>query len=165
MSSPDLTVARRRTELARAAAGTVDVLVVGGGITGTGTALDAASRGLSVLLIEAEDLAFGTSRFSSKLVHGGLRYLATGDIATAPESARERHLLMTAIAPHLIRPLPQLLPFSPAVSFRQRVAGAAGMAMGDLLRLQARTPGRILPGPHAGAGPGRAPSARGNDHA
>lgn len=149
MSSPDLTAARRRTELARAAAGTVDVLVVGGGITGTGTALDAASRGLSVLLIEAEDLAFGTSRFSSKLVHGGLRYLATGDIATARESARERHLLMTAIAPHLIRPLPQLLPFSPSVSLRQRVAGAAGMAMGDLLRLQARTPGRILPGPRA----------------
>lgn len=147
MTSPDLSAVRRRTELERAAVNTVDVLVVGGGITGVGTALDAASRGLSVALIEAEDLAFGTSRFSSKLVHGGLRYLATGDIATARESARERHLLMTAIAPDLIRPLPQLLPFSPAVSLRQRALGAAGMAVGDLLRLQARTPGRVLPGP------------------
>jgi len=145
--SPDLDAARRRDELERSASGTVDVLVVGGGITGVGAALDAASRGLSVVLVEAEDLAFGTSRFSSKLVHGGLRYLATGDIETARESAQERHLLMTAIAPHLIRALPQLLPFAPGVSVRQRVAGAAGMAVGDLLRLQAHTPRRTLPGP------------------
>src|SRR5690606_16668229 len=116
--SPDLNAARRRIDLSRAAADTADVLVVGGGITGTGAALDAAARGLSVVLIEAEDLAFGTSRFSSKLVHGGLRYLATGDFATARESAQERHLLMTMIAPHLIRPLPQLLPFLPGVTLR-----------------------------------------------
>ena len=125
----------------------VDVLVVGGGITGVGAALDAASRGLSVTLIEAEDLAFGTSRFSSKLVHGGLRYLATGDVATARESAHERHLLMTTIAPHLIRPLGQLLPFSRDVTFRQRTAGAVGMGMGDLLRMRARTPRSVLPAP------------------
>lgn len=124
-----------------------DVLVIGGGITGAGVALDAASRGLRVTLVEAEDLAFGTSRFSSKLVHGGLRYLATGDIATARESARERHLLMTAIAPHLIRPLPQLLPFVPGVTWRQRAAGAVGMTLGDLLRMQARTPRSVLPAP------------------
>ena len=62
----------------------VDVLVVGGGVTGAGVALDAASRGLSVALLEAEDLAFGTSRWSSKLVHGGLRYLATGDVGAGP---------------------------------------------------------------------------------
>lgn len=146
--SPDLNVARRAIELSRSGSDTADVLVVGGGITGVGTALDAASRGLRVTLIEAEDLAFGTSRFSSKLVHGGLRYLATGDVATAEESARERHLLMTVIAPHLIRPLGQLLPFSPSVSARQRAAGVAGMTMGDLLRLRARTPRRILPAPH-----------------
>ncbi|MGB3374426.1 MAG: FAD-dependent oxidoreductase, partial [Microbacterium sp.] len=132
--SPDLDVVRRRDELAQSASDTVDVLVVGGGITGVGVALDAATRGLSVALIEAEDLAFGTSRFSSKLVHGGLRYLATGDIETARESAQERHLLMTTIAPHLIRSLPQLLPFTPGVSVRQRVAGATGMAIGDVLR-------------------------------
>ena len=147
--SPDLSAVRRRRELERTASETVDVLVVGGGITGAGVALDAASRGLSVALIEAEDLAFGTSRFSSKLVHGGLRYLATGDIATARESARERHLLMTAIAPHLIRPLPQLLPFSPGVALRQRAAGVTGMTMGDLLRMQARTRRATLPGPRA----------------
>jgi glycerol-3-phosphate dehydrogenase len=147
-ASTALHAARRRSELAAAADDTCDLLVVGGGITGTGVALDAASRGLRVTLIEAEDLAFGTSRFSSKLVHGGLRYLATGDVATARESARERHLLMSVIAPHLIRPLGQLLPFAPGVSGRQRGAGAAGMAMGDLLRLQARTSAKTLPGPH-----------------
>ncbi|MDR2999264.1 MAG: glycerol-3-phosphate dehydrogenase/oxidase [Microbacterium sp.] len=148
-ASADLNAERRRSELAHAADETVDVLVVGGGITGVGTALDAASRGLSVVLVEAEDLAFGTSRFSSKLVHGGLRYLATGDVATAKESALERHLLMTAIAPHLIHPLPQLLPFAPGITFSQRSAGAVGMLMGDLLRMRAHTPRKTLPGPRA----------------
>ncbi|MCS3444247.1 glycerol-3-phosphate dehydrogenase/oxidase [Microbacterium phyllosphaerae] len=145
--SPDLNVARRAVELARAAEEVVDVLVIGGGITGTGVALDAAARGLTVTLLEADDLAFGTSRFSSKLVHGGLRYLATGDLATAKESAFERHLLMTVIAPHLIRPIGQLLPFASGVTARQRAAGAAGMTIGDLLRLRARTPRAILPAP------------------
>ncbi|WP_274601157.1 FAD-dependent oxidoreductase [Microbacterium sp. Se63.02b] len=91
-TSSALNGSRRRGDLARAAEETVDVLVIGGGITGAGVALDAAARGLSVTLIDAEDLSFGTSRFSSKLVHGGLRYLATGDVATARESAHERHL-------------------------------------------------------------------------
>ncbi|UNK72407.1 glycerol-3-phosphate dehydrogenase/oxidase [Microbacterium sp. H1-D42] len=145
--SADLNAARRRRELIEAADQTTDVLVIGGGITGAGVALDAASRGLSVTLIEAEDLGFGTSRFSSKLVHGGLRYLATGDFATAQESAQERHLLMTRIAPHLIHPLAQLLPFVPGVTLNQRVAGAVGMGMGDLLRMRARTPRSVLPGP------------------
>ncbi|MDQ0725365.1 glycerol-3-phosphate dehydrogenase/oxidase [Microbacterium sp. W4I20] len=145
--SSDLDPSRRRRELQQSAADTTDVLVIGGGITGAGVALDAASRGLSVTLIEAEDLAFGTSRFSSKLVHGGLRYLATGDVATARESAVERHLLMTRIAPHLIRPLAQLLPFRPGLTWRQRAAGGVGMALGDLLRMQARTPRSVLPAP------------------
>lgn len=145
--SADLNPARRRTDLLHAADEVADLLVVGGGITGVGVALDAASRGLRVTLIEAEDLAFGTSRFSSKLVHGGLRYLATGDFATARESAHERHLLMTVIAPHLIRPLAQLLPFSPGVTLRQRAAGAIGMTMGDALRMRAGTPRRVLPAP------------------
>lgn len=137
----------RRGALEHAADGICDVLVVGGGITGVGAALDAASRGLSVVLIEAEDLAFGTSRWSSKLVHGGLRYLATGDFATAVESARERHLLMTRIAPHLIRSLPQLIPFVPAVDWRQRFGGTVGMALGDLLRMRAGTPRSVLARP------------------
>lgn len=125
----------------------VDVLVIGGGATGAGVALDAASRGLSVVLAEAHDLAFGTSRWSSKLVHGGLRYLATGDVAVARESALERHLLMTRIAPHLVRSLPQLLPFVPSVSRKQRVVGGVGMGLGDGLRMLARTPGAVLAHP------------------
>lgn len=145
--SPDLNAARRGVELERAASETADVLVIGGGITGAGVALDAASRGLSVTLIEAQDLAHGTSRFSSKLVHGGLRYLATGDVATARESAVERHLLMTTIAPHLIRPLGQLLPFVPGITLTQRTTGAVGMALGDLLRMRAGTSRRTLPPP------------------
>ncbi|WP_353113584.1 glycerol-3-phosphate dehydrogenase/oxidase [Microbacterium sp.] len=137
----------RRSTLERLAETRTDVIVVGGGITGVGVTLDAASRGLRVTLLEAEDLAFGTSRWSSKLVHGGLRYLATGDFATARESAVERHLLMTRIAPHLIRPLPQLIPFGPAVDIRQRIGGTVGMAMGDLLRINARTSRSVLAAP------------------
>ena len=100
---------------ALAAARPVDVVVVGGGITGAGVALDAAWRGLSVALLERRDLAHGTSRWSSKLVHGGLRYLEHGDWALAWESAIERSRLMRAIAPHLVRPLPFLIPLHPGV--------------------------------------------------
>ena len=82
---------RRAADLAALGdGGTVDVVVIGGGITGAGIALDAASRGLSTVLVEKHDLAFGTSRWSSKLVHGGLRYLASGDIGIARRSAVER---------------------------------------------------------------------------
>ena len=88
----------------------LDLVVVGGGVTGAGVALDAAARGLSVALLERADLAAGTSRWSSKLVHGGLRYLAHGEIGLARESARERAVLMGRTAPHLVRPLPFLVP-------------------------------------------------------
>ena len=99
-----LNAARRSADLtALADGGTVDVVVIGGGITGTGIALDAASRGLSVVLVEKHDLAFGTSRWSSKLVHGGLRYLATGNVGIARRSAVERGILMTRNAPHLVQ--------------------------------------------------------------
>ena len=129
------------------AASTVsDVIVVGGGVTGAGIALDAASRGLSVTLVEARDLAYGTSRWSSKLVHGGLRYLAHGDFAVAWESARERHHLMTAIAPHLIRPLPHVL-VNPRSQARSRdVLVRIGLAGADALRRIAGTPRQVLPG-------------------
>ncbi|MFF2275947.1 glycerol-3-phosphate dehydrogenase/oxidase [Agromyces sp. NPDC058126] len=147
--SSALNASRRTRELDALAARTepVDLLVIGGGVTGAGVALDAASRGLSVVLAEAHDLAFGTSRWSSKLVHGGLRYLATGDVAVARESADERHLLMTRIAPHLVRSLPQLLPFVPSVSTKQRVFGGLGMGLGDGLRMLARTPASVLAHP------------------
>jgi glycerol-3-phosphate dehydrogenase len=100
----------RRAALAAATSGDLDVLVVGGGITGAGAALDAASRGLSVALVEARDLAAGTSSASSKLFHGGLRYLEMGDFALVREALRERELMLTRLAPHLVRPVPFLWP-------------------------------------------------------
>ena len=100
----------RERALHRLAERRYDVLVVGGGVTGAGVALDAASRGLRTALVERVDLAAGTSRWSSKLVHGGLRYLAKGDLPIAWESAHERHALTTAIAAHLIRPLATIVP-------------------------------------------------------
>src|SRR5215203_2364404 len=86
-----------------------DVLVIGGGITGAGVALDAASRGYSVALIERSDYAAGTSSRSSKLVHGGLRYLQNFDLGLVREALLERSLLVK-LAPHLVRPLPLLVP-------------------------------------------------------
>lgn len=138
---------RRERALAELAAATepLDVLVIGGGITGTGVALDAATRGLRVALVEAEDLAFGTSRWSSKLVHGGLRYLAGGHLPIAYESAIERHHLMTTIAPHLIRPVRQVVP--DIGCRRSSMLVRAGFAAGDVLRHMARTPSTVLPGP------------------
>ncbi|HXM87381.1 MAG TPA: FAD-dependent oxidoreductase, partial [Solirubrobacteraceae bacterium] len=82
-----------------------DVVVVGGGITGAGVALDAATRGYSVALLERADYAAGTSSRSSKLVHGGLRYLQNFDLGLVREALLERQL-MVALAPHLVRPLP-----------------------------------------------------------
>lgn len=145
--APDsLDAARRARELAALAGGeAVDVLVVGGGIVGTWTALDAATRGLSVALVERGDLAQGTSRWSSKLAHGGLRYLAHGDVGVAWESARERAILIDVSAPHLIRPLPFLIPLGGQVG---RAAGAkleTGLRLGDALRAAAGTSRRRLP--------------------
>jgi glycerol-3-phosphate dehydrogenase len=152
-----LNASRRARDLDALAGETVDVLVVGGGITGTGVALDAAARGLSVALVERGDLAHGTSRWSSKLVHGGLRYLATGDIALAYESAVERGILLGRTAPHLVRPLANLLPLVPAMSTVDAATTRTGLAAADLLRRAAGTPGRLLPrsrrlGPDATAG-------------
>jgi glycerol-3-phosphate dehydrogenase len=123
----------------------VDVLVVGLGVTGVGVALDAVSRGLSVLAVDAHDLAFGTSRWSSKLVHGGLRYLATGQVGVAHESAVERGILLETTAPHLTRPLPMVLPLADATGHRMAGLLRAGIGAGDVLRIAARTSGRTLP--------------------
>jgi glycerol-3-phosphate dehydrogenase len=125
----------------------VDVLVVGLGVTGVGCALDAVSRGLSVLAVDAHDLAFGTSRWSSKLVHGGLRYLANGQVGVAHESAVERGILMEVTAPHLTRALPMLLPLDGSTGRRQAAFLRAGIAAGDLLRIAARTSPETLPRP------------------
>src|SRR5829696_406974 len=105
-----LNSASRRRALEAAASGELDVLIVGGGITGTGAALDAATRGMRVGLVEARDLAAGTSSASSKLIHGGLRYLEMGDFGLVREALRERELLLTRLAPHLVAPVPFLWP-------------------------------------------------------
>ncbi|MFC4950596.1 glycerol-3-phosphate dehydrogenase/oxidase [Pseudonocardia sp. GCM10023141] len=148
MTGASLTAARRAAELAALqAGGPVDVLVIGGGVTGAGVALDAATRGLSVVLTEKHDLAFGTSRWSSKLVHGGLRYLASGAVGIAHESAVERGVLLRHTAPHLVRALPQVLPLLPDTSFGTAAMVRTGQLAGDLLRIAAGTPSRILPPP------------------
>ncbi|HLL87005.1 MAG TPA: FAD-dependent oxidoreductase, partial [Thermoleophilaceae bacterium] len=85
-----------------------DIVVIGGGITGAGVALDAASRGYSVALVERSDYASGTSSRSSKLVHGGLRYLQSFDLGLVREALLER-ALMVRLAPHLVKPLPLLV--------------------------------------------------------
>ena len=79
-----------------------DVIIVGGGITGMGAALDAVTRGLSVAVIEQRDIASGTSSRSSKLIHGGLRYLEQFDVPLVREALRERGLLLSKLAPHLV---------------------------------------------------------------
>jgi glycerol-3-phosphate dehydrogenase len=145
--SAALNAARRRAELTGLADGEpLDVLVIGGGITGAGVALDSASRGLRVALVEKHDLAFGTSRWSSKLVHGGLRYLATGNVGIARRSAVERGILMTRNAPHLVHAMPQLVPLLPSMRRVDRALVRAGFLAGDVLRRLAGTPATILPG-------------------
>jgi glycerol-3-phosphate dehydrogenase len=108
-----------------------DVLVVGGGITGSGVALDAASRGLATALVEARDIASGTSSRSSKLIHGGLRYLEQLEFPLVREALRERELMLTRLAPHLVHPVAFLYPLTHRVWERPYVG--AGMTLYDLL--------------------------------
>ncbi|WP_166828712.1 glycerol-3-phosphate dehydrogenase/oxidase [Brevibacterium limosum] len=142
-----LNAGRRARDLASVTEGEVDLVVIGGGFTGVGVALDAAARGLSVALVERGDLASGTSSWSSKLAHGGLRYLAKADIGIAWESAVERGRLMNTIAPHLIRPLPMIFPLHPGIGRVEAAVTSAGFHAGDALRMLARTPKELLPHP------------------
>ena len=96
----------------------LDVLVIGGGVVGAGSALDAATRGLTAGLLEARDFASGTSSRSSKLIHGGLRYLEMLDFRLVREALQERGLLLQRLAPHLVKPVPFLYPL------QHRVVGA-----------------------------------------
>ncbi|HEY6595848.1 MAG TPA: glycerol-3-phosphate dehydrogenase/oxidase [Asanoa sp.] len=105
-----LSPARRAADLRRLRSERFDVLVIGGGVTGAGAAVDAASRGLTVALVEARDYAAGTSSRSSKLIHGGLRYLEQLELHLVHEALTERGLLATRLAPHLVRPVPVLVP-------------------------------------------------------
>jgi glycerol-3-phosphate dehydrogenase len=109
----------------------VDVLVIGGGITGAGIALDAAARGFSVALLEKDDFASGTSGRSSRLIHGGIRYLEHREFGLVHESLRERKVLLR-LAPHLVRPVPMyMLADSPGTKARY----GAGLTGYDLLAL------------------------------
>ena len=141
-----LNASRRAADLTALAEGAPpDVVVIGGGITGAGIALDAAARGLRVTLVEKHDLAFGTSRWSSKLVHGGLRYLASGNVGIARRSAIERGIMMGRNAPHLVRAMPQLVPLLPSMSPGKRALVRGGFLAGDALRFLAGTPASTLP--------------------
>lgn len=132
-------------EAAKESTAHYDLVVIGAGVTGSGVALDVATRGLSVLLVDKEDLAFGTSRWSSKLAHGGLRYLATGNVGIARRSAAERGILMEVTAPHLTRALGQVVPVMGKFSALNNVLPRLGFIAGDALRIAAGTSGKTLP--------------------
>jgi glycerol-3-phosphate dehydrogenase len=121
----------------------LDVLVVGGGIVGVGTALDAVTRGLSTGLLEQRDIASGTSSRSSKLIHGGLRYLEMLDFGLVREALQERGLLLTRLAPHLVRPVPFLYPLTRHGWERPYVG--AGLALYDGMAMLGKT-GRSIGG-------------------
>src|SRR5215467_5439724 len=104
-----LSYASRTRDLAAMERGVVDVLVIGGGITGAGIARDATLRGLRVALVERRDFAAGTSSRSSKLIHGGVRYLQQGDVGLVMEAAHERRVVRRLV-PHLARPVHMLVP-------------------------------------------------------
>ena len=133
----------RAAALAALAGGEHQVLVVGGGVVGAGVALDAATRGLSVGLLEARDFASGTSSASSKLIHGGLRYLEQFNVGLVREALAERAVLLQRVAPHLVRPVPFLFPLTHHLWERAYVG--AGLSIYDSLGF---APGRTrgLPG-------------------
>ncbi|MEU9921090.1 glycerol-3-phosphate dehydrogenase/oxidase [Streptomyces griseoluteus] len=142
MRTATLDPARRAEALAEMTERELDVLVVGGGIVGAGTALDAATRGLSTGLVEARDWASGTSSRSSKLIHGGLRYLEMLDFPLVREALKERGLLLERLAPHLVKPVPFLYPLQHRGW--ERLYAGAGVALYDVMST-ARGHGRGLP--------------------
>src|ERR1700751_1332613 len=129
---PGILDATARTDaLRKLADGPLDILVIGGGITGSGAALGAASRRLPAGLVGSRDLAPGPSSRSSKLIHGGLRYLEQGDFKLVREARRERDLLVSGLAPHLVRPVPFLYPLYRKVVERPYVG--AGLVLYDAM--------------------------------
>ncbi|WP_374213263.1 glycerol-3-phosphate dehydrogenase [Crossiella sp. SN42] len=117
-----------------------DVVIIGGGVTGAGAALDAATRGLRVALVEARDLASGTSSRSSKLFHGGLRYLEQLEFGLVREALRERELMITRIAPHLVKPVSFLYPLTKRIW--ERPYTAAGLFLYDTMGGAKSVPGQ-----------------------
>ena len=122
---------QRATSLEAMTSQKFDVLVIGGGVTGAGIALDAAARGLNTAVVDAQDWAAGTSSRSSRLVHGGLRYLYNLDFKLVAEALRERGRLLTTIAPHLVEAQPFLWPLKTPVI--ERAYSAVGVGMYDAL--------------------------------
>jgi glycerol-3-phosphate dehydrogenase len=135
MKSVALSPQQREAALDAMESTQLDVLVVGGGVVGAGIALDAVSRGLSTALLEQRDYASGTSSRSSKLVHGGLRYLEMLDFGLVREALQERGLLLTRLAPHLVRPVPFLYPLHHAW---ERPYVGAGVALYDAMAMTGR---------------------------
>ncbi|MFI0898769.1 glycerol-3-phosphate dehydrogenase/oxidase [Streptomyces sp. NPDC020983] len=133
---------QRAAAIARMAEQELDILVVGGGVVGAGTALDAVTRGLSTGLVEARDWAAGTSSRSSKLIHGGLRYLEMLDFALVREALKERGLLLERLAPHLVRPVPFLYPLQH--KGWERLYAGTGVALYDTMSVSSGH-GRGLP--------------------
>ncbi|MBM9504717.1 glycerol-3-phosphate dehydrogenase/oxidase [Actinacidiphila acididurans] len=131
MRTTELGPAERTAHLTRMAEQELDILVVGGGVVGAGTALDAATRGLSVGLVEARDWASGTSSKASKLIHGGLRYLEMLDFALVREALKERGLLLQRLAPHLVKPVPFLYPLQHRGW--ERLYVGSGVALYDIM--------------------------------
>ena len=132
--------AERERDWQRLANETFDIVVIGGGVVGAGTALDAATRGLKVALVEARDLASGTSSRSSKLFHGGLRYLEQLEFGLVREALRERELMLTRIAPHLVKPVSFLYPLTNR--FSERPYTAAGLLLYDTMGGARSVPGQ-----------------------
>src|ERR1700722_835938 len=128
-----LSPAGRTEAIARMAEQELDVLGVGGGIVGSGSALDAVTRGLTTAIVEARDWASGTSSRSSKLIHGGLRYLEMLDFGLVREALRERGLLLDRIAPHLVKPVPFLYPLQHRVW--ERAYAGTGVALYDAMAI------------------------------
>ncbi|MCQ0024092.1 glycerol-3-phosphate dehydrogenase/oxidase [Streptomyces somaliensis DSM 40738] len=142
MRTARLGPAERSAALAAMAEHELDVLVVGGGVVGAGTALDAATRGLATGLVEARDWASGTSSRSSKLIHGGLRYLEMLDFALVREALKERGLLLERLAPHLVKPVPFLYPLRH--KGWERLYAGSGVALYDAMSVSSGR-GRGLP--------------------
>ncbi|HZE03018.1 MAG TPA: glycerol-3-phosphate dehydrogenase/oxidase [Pseudonocardiaceae bacterium] len=132
--------AQRVADWQRLAGEQFDVLVIGGGVVGSGVALDAATRGLKVALVEARDLASGTSSRSSKLFHGGLRYLEQLEFGLVREALHERELMLTLLAPHLVKPVNFLYPLAHRIWERPYVA--AGLALYQTLGGSRSVPGQ-----------------------
>ena len=132
MFSSELSPEQRDAAIESLAHDEFDILVIGGGVTGAGAVLDAASRGLKVALVEARDLASGTSSRSSKLIHGGLRYLEQYDFKLVREALHERELMVSSLSPHLVKPVGFLYPLHEKLKDRTYVG--AGLALYDVLR-------------------------------